>query len=70
MIGEVTGICIHEKACYADLMDMLLLYKLLKKERNNFNHMSNDDIRASFGQIQAAIRLFIKKVRKVYKDIE
>lgn len=48
-------------------MDMLLLYKLLKNERNNFNHMSDSSLRADQNTLGQAIRMFIECGRKVYE---
>lgn len=49
-----------------EIMDMLLLYKLLKTERNNFNHMSESKPRADQETLGKAIKLFIKVGRNVY----
>lgn len=51
------------------VIDLLLLYKLLKSERNNFNHMSEDNVRASREKLGETIRIFIKMGRRVYEDI-
>lgn len=51
------------------VIDLLLLYKLLKSERNNFNHMSEDNVRASREKLGGTIRIFIKMGRRVYEDI-
>lgn len=51
------------------VIDLLLLYKLLKAERNNFNHMAEDNVRASREKLGETIRTFIKIGRRVYEDI-
>lgn len=51
-----------------DIMDMILLYKLLKNERNNFNHMSEKSARADQKTLGDAIHMFIKVGRKVYEE--
>lgn len=51
------------------VMDMLLLYKILKKERNNFNHMLENDVRATKAELGEVIRMFIEKGRYVYENI-
>ena len=48
------------------VMNMILLYKLLKNERNKFNHMSEKDVRADQETLGKVIRLFIECGRKVY----
>lgn len=65
-IGEICGIAFGN-AQYDDIMDMLLLYKLLKNERNNFNHMSDSSLRADQNTLGQAIRMFIECGRKVYE---
>ena len=47
-------------------MDMLLLYKLLKNERNDFNHMLEKNTKADKQTLGQAIQLFIEYGRKVY----
>ena len=49
-------------------MDMILLYKLLKNERNKFNHMSDKNDRADQLLLGKVIRLFIECGREVYGD--
>lgn len=51
------------------VMDMLLLYKLLKSERNKFNHMPENTVRADRKHLGNAIDTFIKIGRCVYEDI-
>lgn len=48
------------------VMDMILLYKLLKNERNKFNHMSDKNDRADQETLGKVIRLFIECGREVY----
>ena len=50
------------------VMDMILLYKLLKNERNKFNHMSDKNDRADQETLGKVIRLFIECGREVYGD--
>lgn len=50
------------------VMDMILLYKLLKNERNKFNHMSDKNDRADQLLLGKVIRLFIECGREVYGD--
>lgn len=50
-----------------DIMRLLLLYKLLKNERNNINHMSEIKVRASQEDLCNAIEMFIELGRKVYE---
>lgn len=66
IIGEILGIAFGN-AKYDDIMDMLLLYKLLKNERNNFNHMSEDTVRPDQNTLGQAICMFIECGRKVYE---
>lgn len=49
------------------VLDMLLLYKLLKNERNNFNHMVANKPRADQETLGKAIKLFINLGREVYE---
>ena len=49
------------------IMDMILLYKLLKRERNNFNHMSEKKDRADQETLGRVINLFIKVGKEVYQ---
>lgn len=49
------------------VLDMLLMYGLLKNERNNFNHMSENKPRADQETLGKAIKLFIKLGREVYE---
>lgn len=49
-------------------LDLILLYKLLKNERNNFNHMSENKPRADQETLGKAIKLFIKIGREVYAE--
>ena len=49
-------------------LDLFLLYKLLKNERNNFNHMSENKPRADQETLGKAIKLFIKIGREVYAE--
>ena len=65
-IGEICNIQIDSNK-YDNIMDMLLLYKLLKNERNNFNHMSDSSLRADQNTLGQAIRMFIECGRKVYE---
>ena len=51
---------------FDDIMDMLLLYKLLKNERNDFNHMLEKNTKADKQTLGQAIQLFIEYGRKVY----
>lgn len=51
------------------VIDLLLLYKLLKSERNNFNHMSESNVRASREKLGETIHVFLKIGRSVYEDI-
>lgn len=51
------------------VMNMILLYKLLKAERNNFNHMSEEGVRASREQLGETISIFLATGRRVYEDI-
>lgn len=56
-----------KKGINADtVMDMILLYKLLKNERNKFNHMSDKNDRADQETLGKVIRLFIECGREVY----
>lgn len=58
-----------KKGVNADtVMDMILLYKLLKNERNKFNHMSDKNDRADQLLLGKVIRLFIECGREVYGD--
>ena len=57
-------ICCKEKN---SVMDMLLLYKLLKAERNNFNHMSESAVRADRDYLGKAIDTFLKIGKQVYE---
>ena len=50
------------------VMDMILLYKLLKNERNKFNHMSDKNDRADQETLGKVIRLFIECGREIYGD--
>lgn len=50
------------------VLNLVLLYKLLKKERNNFNHMSENNLRADQETLGKAIKLFIKIGREVYAE--
>lgn len=52
-----------KKGCEEEIMDMLLLYKLLKNERNNFNHMSERKNRAD----QETLGRVIKVGKEVYQ---
>ena len=56
-----------KKGCEEEIMDMLLLYKLLKNERNNFNHMSERKNRADQETLGRVINLFIKVGKEVYQ---
>lgn len=51
---------------YDDVINLLLLYKLLKRERNNFNHMSDSTCRADQETLGKTIRKFIELGRKIY----
>lgn len=51
------------------VMRLFLLYKLLKNERNKFNHMAENDVRADKAHLGEAINLFIKTGEAVYNDI-
>ena len=51
------------------VMKMILLYKILKNERNNFNHMSENGKRASKEKLKKAIGIFIETGREVYQDV-
>ena len=51
---------------FDDIMDMLLLYKLLKNERNDFNHMLEKNTKSDKQTLGQAIQLFIEYGRKVY----
>ena len=51
------------------VMELLLLYKMLKNERNNFNHMSYKAVRANREQLGNAIRVFITTGKEVYEDV-
>ena len=69
LVGEL-HISINSQVNANQVMDMILLYKLLKQERNNFNHMAETGARADQGTLGKVIRLFIEVGNKVYKDIE
>lgn len=51
------------------VMDMILLYKLLKNERNNFNHMAETGTRADQETLGKVIKLFIDLGNEVYRNI-
>ena len=55
---------------YDDTMNLLLLYKLLKNERNGFNHMASDETRADYTTLGNAIEKFIEVGRKVYEQLD
>lgn len=46
-------------------IDALFLYKLLKEERNRFNHMGENEKRASENQIKDAVSLFVSLGREL-----
>ena len=52
-----------------EFMDLLLLYRMLKGERNKFNHMSKDEPRASKEKLGAVIKKLIETGRIVYGKI-
>ena len=52
-----------------DVMKLLFLYKLLKNERNNFNHMSENIVRSDMFHLGKTIEAFIGVGRKVYEDV-
>lgn len=51
------------------VMRMLLLYKILKNERNNFNHMSESGMRANKEELGDAIQKFVSTGKGVYQDV-
>lgn len=65
MFGSMT-VYIQNKNKYYDTMNMLLLYKLLKNERNNFNHMAEKSPRANQETLGKVIGKFIEYGNKVY----
>ena len=67
ILGKIDDIKI-KKGTYDDVMNLFLLYKLLKNERNNFNHMSSDENRADFDTLGKVINKFIEIGRKVYAE--
>ena len=64
-IGHINLVIDRKKQ--GNIMDLILLYKLLKNERNNFNHMSEKSARADQKTLGDAIHLFIEVGRKVYE---
>ncbi len=62
-------ISVNHKVDANQVMDMILLYKLLKNERNNFNHMAETGTRADQETLGRVIKLFIDLGNEVYKSI-
>ena len=62
-------ISVNHKVDANQVMDMILLYKLLKNERNNFNHMEETGTRADQETLGRVIKLFIDLGNEVYKSI-
>lgn len=65
------GISMSTK-CYSakKLQQFLYLFKMLKNERNNINHFSTKEGRASLKEIDHAIRLFLELGRELYREVE
>ena len=47
-----------------------VIFKMLKNERNNINHFSTKEGRASLKEIDHAIRLFLELGRELYREVE
>jgi len=63
---------INEAVCHRinQLRIFLFLFAVLKKERNNFNHMSDSTRnRATKQELDNAISLFLDSGRKLYRTV-
>ena len=48
-------------------MDLLLLYRLLKTERNKINHMSSTADRADQATLDRVLKMFVDVGRQAYQ---